>query len=377
MLRLAETFRTGVAWESSRVRLSPLTAGIQVRLRRPTSARPLDWSDDARVRVSLVETLDGVERIASSIYTGGRRQQRDGTPIPFAAFLLNPTRQARTDGRKRVVERDGKGYLQLTRLGELAAAYHVTVRVELLGGLASFDLELDTVDGEPPTVLHHHSVAFDSATDAQDVTGDGVISLTHDPTGTDNLAAFAGGGNSGSAGRAGSSTYNGVAMTEQWDGAFDTFYAHAGYTKASIPSTSVSVVNTLAGGCDEHFFGVMAFTGVDQTTPAGTPVTTTGVSGTANTVTDTVSDAVAGDVVVDNLYVNSVTTVAAGADQTQRNVETIAGAITGAQSTQDGSVSPAAMSWSWSGTQSFGHGAITMKQAAVGGGDTLWAQSVM
>lgn len=338
--------------------LAATTASITLRLRRPTTGNPLAWDSATVIRLSIIETVDGVDYVHSSQATGGTRSRR-GSPVAEVTKTITPQVSARTDGGRTEFVQGGKTFLQLTRRGEMAkSAYTVRARFELLQGTAAtLDLlGMEVTEAPAPTIEYHHSVAFDSAIDAQDTSTDGVITLTIDPTGTAQLAAFAGSGNSsGGGGRLGSTTYNGVAMDEKWDEVFNTLYGHAGYVLAGIPSTSVNVVNTLAAAPDEHAFGVMVFTGVDQTTPAGTAAFSNG-SGT--TMSNTVTDALTAGMVVDNLYCESSPTM--GADQTTQNTENIGGFTFFRQSTQAASVVPATMSWTQA-SDTWGHGAIALR----------------
>ena len=201
------------------------------------------------------------------------------------------------------------------------------------------------------------TVIFDAATDGQEAAGDGVITISHTATGTD-LAAFAGGGISTVATSA--TTYDGVSMTELWDGlwSFADSEAHCGYALAAIPSGTKNVVNTFTGGTPNlHAFGVVTFTGVNQTTPVGTAVATKGQSATP---ASTVADADSNDLVVDSTFIDcNGTTPTIGADQTLRNSEDIGITRNFRQSTQPGSAGGV---MSWTITSNFwAHGAVAFK----------------
>jgi len=113
--------------------------------------------------------------------------------------------------------------------------------------------------------------------------------------------------------------------------------------KTAPDVVSATVVVTVGGTCSELAANALSAYGVDQTTPLGTAVSSEGGGATA---TVTVSDAGNDDLIYDVLYASgtSVTGVA-GADQTERANNTIAGAGNRIlASTQPGSTDDV-MSW--------------------------------
>lgn len=217
------------------------------------------------------------------------------------------------------------------------------------------------------------AVAFDAATVVLETSGDGVVSLTHTSTGT-NRAVFAGnhGAIAGTAPASTSITYGGTGMTEMWDFQHDTSWGQAGYRLAGQATGAQTVTSTLAAAVDDHFLGVISMTGVDQTTPVGTPVTNSATSATSRSAT--VTDAAADDLIVDQLgeYWASGGAPTVGADQTVRNSSGGSGVSLHdyfRQSTQPGTADDV-MSWSWTGATQCSIGAVAFKAAGGGGGRT-------
>lgn len=341
--------------------IGPLTEHLEIRLRRPTTLIPLStWDATSTMQVGIVVTVDGVEHRAMGRATGGIRQ---GGPTngeipeyvlqyaPSWGFFGGPTAPAQ-------------------RLGQTAAmSYTAHVELTLLSGSgATTELAVESTEAPAPMVAYHSSVAFDAATGAVESSGDGVLSLTHTPSGSSNLGAF------GAVSydvfptiRSTSCSYGGTNMTEVWDAnlpASDVANT-AGYHwpgGATLPSGAQSVVSTLAGSpSDNHFLHVLTMTEVHQTTPVGTPVTG---SGSTSPATVTVGSVGADDLVVDSVYCIDQTPTA-GADQTQRsNQAGVFGAVSKASS-QLGSAG-GVMSWTFTNTL-WNLGAIAFKPAAAGG----------
>lgn len=324
--------------------LAPLTDAITIRLQRPTTTQPRRWALEGRCQVSAVVTVDGQEHRCTVTRTGGLRRvgrrDRDASvlrlQLPWGFF-------GRRGGRP-------------TRVGEGAAEF--TCRVELLrlaGELETW-LDVEATEAPAPAVAFHSSVAFESALDAQDVSGDGSITLNVTPSGSD-TAIFVGAGNSsGSGGSLGSTTYAGAAMTEAWDAIFASNLAHAGYYKCPITGGAQNVINTCTGP-DEHAVGAILLSGVHQSTPVGTPVASSGSSATPS---NTVTGMVTGDLVLDSMYANG-SSGTAGANQTERCTEGVGGFTIFKMSTQAG-VDGGVMSWTIT-SAAWGHGAVAFLQA--------------
>lgn len=193
-------------------------------------------------------------------------------------------------------------------------------------------------------------VAFDAATDVIELTGDGVVSLTHTCAGA-NRAVFAGvhwhhaGGGSG----AGTLTYGGSAMTQIWNVPADASLQqqNAGFqltgqsTGAQTVTSDVETVEPL-----RHFLGVISMTGVHQTLPVGTEAS---ASGTESPIAVTVGSVGADDLVIDNVFLFGDLFLTIGENQTLANEEDTAVEIDFRQSYQDGA-DGGVMSWTFSGT---------------------------
>lgn len=212
------------------------------------------------------------------------------------------------------------------------------------------------------------AVAFDAATSVKEENGDGVVSLTHTASGA-NRAAFAGvGSTTGGSTTSTSVTYNAVAMTELWDFVQSSTILNAGYVSASEPPTGAqTVTSTLASlpASQDHLFGVITMTGVDQTTPVGTAAT---AGGTTSPATVTVGSVGVDDLVVDNLATSQGDDVApvVGADQTSQWSQD--GNFTGSfgnGSTQPGTAG-GVMSWTFN-NRTWAIGAVAFKPIAGGG----------
>lgn len=344
---------TATPFVSAPIDLPVQTATITLRLRLSTLALPLAWAATGLVGVALLVTIDGVtRRLVTGRVRGGLHSGVTGDPLTHYVLAVSPT-WGFFAGRDQPPQ----------RLGETRrTSYTVQVELTRLAGSVVTELEVSGTEAPAPAVAFHSSVAFDAATDAQEIAGDGVITISHTPAGSSNLAAFAGGGSfTGAGGLAGAATYDGAAMTELWDGlGSDADFSHAGYRLAGIPTGAKNVVNTLAGSPDFHAFGVVTFTGVDQTTPVGTAVTATG---TVSPATVTVGSVGADDLVVDSVFIYSAdVTPTIGADQTLRNSEDMAAVLAFRQSTQP-DVAGDVMSWTINGGIAWLHGAVAFKPA--------------
>lgn len=254
------------------------------------------------------------------------------------------------------------------RLGEGKTTVSGRIDVERVGGNIDTEVTLIIETDSAPSMAFHSSAAFDTATDAQELTGDGVLSLSHTAGGSDR-GAFGGVAWTAGASSSTSLTYGGTGMTEVWDVTDGTFYFTAGYHwpgGSTLPTGSQTATSTVNTTPDDHTLTINSMTGVHQTTPVGTQQTATGGS-TSQTVT--VGSVGADDLVVDHLLVTDPTGITIGADQTQRSTEATAGHSM-YNSTQLGS-SGGVMSWSWTNNAINILGAIAFKPVAAGGAALL------
>lgn len=341
------------AFKSEMVALDPQTDVITLRLARPTTLNPRAWGSSDRLRVSLVVTVDGVEHRCTGQASGGVRTR---AAVEQGEYILSyqPTWGwfgART-GRTR-------------RLGETRqSTYTAHVEIELLAGvLVETEIEVTSTESPAPDRPFHSSVAFDAATSAIEFTGDGTLSLTHTSTGSDR-AVFAGVGATGGASM--SVTYGGAGMTELWDLSAPNTFTGAGNRLAGQATGAQTVTSTVAGDSGNHALGVISMTGVDQTTPVGAVVTT---SGNAFSASVTVLSVGTDDMVVDSIA-SGWGEHTPGADQTERYARG-AGFLEIAGDTQPGSAG-GVMSHSTDGgspnffSDDFILGAVAFKAAAGG-----------
>lgn len=354
--------------QSPTVNLDRLTSAITVKLRRPTTAQPLNWNANSTVRVSLVFIVDGVEYRCVGHVTGGFRYADpplNTIAIPEYRLTYNPTvlfsDKAREYIKTATPDRDGfYNDVPLTRLGELGSTVQGYLLLERVRGTINTVVTVAaTMEAPAPTVRTKNSVAFDAVSQADETAGDGVLSVSHTSSGS-NRAVFAGSSNSfGAAHTSASMTYGGTGMTEMWDLDFNVF-GNAGYRLAGQATGVQTVTSTLdANDVADHALGVVSMTGVDQTSPVGTPASATGSSGTASV---TVGSVGADDLVVDQVVWNA-STPTIGADQTQRySVDGGGGFLITRGSTQPGTAG-GVMSWTASSSD-WGIGAVAFKPAA-------------
>ena len=339
--------------ETTKVALSAQTSTVRVRLKRPTTGDlTVIWGDTSTLEIVLEVDLNGELFRAVGRATGGIRPAPHGGEsavselsytLPWGYF----------------------GEATTKRLGERAVitTYTGLVRIALVAGPAvTTELLLaESEDAPVPVMARHNSVAFDIASDISEQSMDGVATLTHTPSGSSNLAAFAGVGATDDGGDPITSTsvvYAGTTMTELWDLAVGSDHVAAGYSLANnaVPASAQTVTSTVSGGAFFHVLGVVTMTGVDQTTPVGTAVTTT------TTQSVTVGTVGADDLVVDALYTVAEGTVTAGASQTERYRESRDALYYGVGSTQPGA-DGGVMSWTVNDVIVRGLGGVAFKPA--------------
>jgi len=351
--------------KSPTVNLDPLTSAITVKLQRPTTAQPLSWTAAGRLRVMIVLIVDGVEYPCIGTTSGGIRLGKDGVELNEYVLTYKPTVLF---GQKSLdylatAQKDGEGFyndVPLMRIGETGTTVQGYLLLERISGTINTTVTVAaTTEGPAPTIRHKNSIAFDAATDAQEVSGDGVISLTHTSSGSDR-AWFCGSG-AWTGGLGTSCTYNGVGGTELWDINGNPYW-NAGYYGVGQATGAQTVTFTMASAGSHHAIGVISLTGVDQTTPVGTPATANGVTGT---ISVTVGSVGATDYLIDNAFSEDPTPPTVGADQTLRNSEIMSSDTALLQSTQSGA-SGGVMSWSGAALTWY-TGAVAFKEAAGGG----------
>jgi len=346
------------------VPVDPQTDVLEIRLRRPTTTAPLAWAATGVCRVSLILAVDGQEYRAVGQVSGGIRVDQSGEVseyrLAYRVPLFDP------GGAFTVV--DGRRLRSARRIGEGRTTVEARVLLERVRGTINTEIVLAaTTESPPPLIAVHNSVAFDTSTGAQEVSGDGVLSLSHTSAGSDR-AVFAGVGWNTGGGASGSTsaTYGGSGMTELWDFglAASANDQSAGYYLAGQATGAQTVTSDLETTEPlRHILFVISMTGVHQTTPVGTAVT---ADGTASPATVTVASVGADDLVVDDLYVSSPAGPTIGADQTLREAEDVGGNHY-RSSTQPGTAG-GVMSWTFSTPDFWGIGAVAFKPAAAAAG---------
>jgi hypothetical protein len=169
-------------------------------------------------------------------------------------------------------------------------------------------------------------------------------------------------------------TYNGVAMTQLKTlmagiATDEVWYLIAPATGAHNVVVTFTNVNPLEAPSTTAVAGSISWTGVDQVTPLGTPVTATATS-TAPSVT--LTGVSASNFVFDSLDVASAgstqPTITVNASQIQRWQTKVGGAgsrIAGAGSTKASAVGSVTMSWTLSASRTWGTIAVEVLQVSV------------
>ena len=172
-----------------------------------------------------------------------------------------------------------------------------------------------------------------------------------------------------------SATYGGNAMASVGNVTNAAGYNSAVTGKAEIfryiaPSTSSQTVAvTFSAGGNFGAAGSVSYTGVDQTTPDGTPVTATG-TGTSASVT--VTDATTGDMVSDAISADEGSGALTGS-QTERIDNSGGGGYRGAAQDAAGAAS-VVMSWTIAVSRGYAQVAAAIFQASGGGATNLTLQ---
>lgn len=416
--------------------IDPLTATIETRLRRTTTAAPRAWSATGRCNITIVITADGIEQRFTGSRRGGILKERDGTTDVIESIqTVTPT-----------FGFFGTRSAQMRRLGQRATVYTVHVEIDRIAGSVNTLLDFSTTiagaplsaaltdaitdttpgPGEWMAVSHgtrefasagigwigdteqfswtdktsthllirsrgargstavshqageivwHKSVVHDTATAAEEDSGDGTISLSHTAGGTTNrcVLAFVGGSVNSGVRHSGPPTYGGTAMTEQWD-AFDnasTGNLNAGNALAigatlTGAQTVTSTLTGTGGTLSYHTLAVVSTTDTDQTTPVGTPVFNAEDTPDATSPFGlTVTGAGADDLIYDHLQFAAGGAPTIGANQTATLTHDNAGGSRYMRvSRQAGSLGT---SMDWTGTGTAMYGAIAVKPSVAGG----------
>lgn len=188
---------------------------------------------------------------------------------------------------------------------------------------------------------------------------------THTPVGTPNYVEIAVGWETTPT--INTITYGGNAMTLVDSQNNNTDGVQCAIYGLVSPPSGAQTCQIIWSGNVNYAARCTSYTGVDTTTPRGTPVKQ---SFSAQTSSSLDAGAATGDLVSDVIVINNRTnTLTVGADQTQRSNETSNGGspgVTGAGSTEAGATTTT-MSWSISGSSNGAHVAAAIKAS---GGST-------
>lgn len=217
---------------------------------------------------------------------------------------------------------------------------------------------------------------YDLLTETENGTVGTSVSFSHTTTGT-NLALIVVPSRDNASTDTTTCTYNSVSMTQ----VAEVEGANTQYTTAFIlvnPATGAHTVACSWATNAEHITYAISYTGVDQTTPNGTPVTS---GGAATSETDDVTSGVE-DLVVDFMGVNTSVTLAEGAGQTARGTETQDTSGQAFGSSEEAGGTTVTMSWTWGGgSQRTAHISFNLKAVAAAGAattpNTIWKSGIL
>ena len=321
--------------------IDPLAEKIIVKLKRPTTANPLNWDESSTTKVNIVVDLNGTEYRTTGQARGGIHS-RNGVESEYysLSYTLPWGFFGAMGGRTK-------------RLGETELGnYTAKVELELLSGSIETFVELHYDIAPAPDVLFHNSAAFDNTSSATENDGDGVVSLTHTSAGNDRaiLAVTT----VADAPSSCAITYGGTGMDERW---FETVDGEFWFWEGATDTGQATGAQTVTANCPggdyfSHHLGVVSLTGVDQTTPTGTIAEN---DGTNNSPTVTASGVASDDLIIDALFTDYNGTITVGADQIQRVSEVGEGFENFRMSTQSGT-DGGVMSWSLGGSSEYGFG---------------------
>lgn len=346
---------------TQRITLASQTESIALRIKRPTT---LDTSavfgEGSRLALRVAIRRDAEDFQIFGATTGGVRTDRRGVDI--GEYVLSYTLPWGFFGSREGLPR---------RLGEGSTTFDVLLELLLGGDPIDTQWIVEANEATAVAVPFHSSVAFDAASSAQEVSGDGTITFSHTAAGSNRAAFLASGGEStGVMDAAATLTYAGNASTAAFSIFQLPFNSQANTARyvleASVPTGAQTVSASFGESCNYQGAGCISLTGVDQTTPVGTPQTTNASTGTTPsvTVTGTTSDGVLCDSM--SGFVQNGVNPTAGANQTKRwslQQPSNSGFFVGStQLASDGGV----MSWSKDSNYEYSLGAIEFKAAAGG-----------
>ena len=199
--------------------------------------------------------------------------------------------------------------------------------------------------------------------------GGGSLTISHTTSGTDRLMLVGVPIALGSGESVSSVTYNGDALTFEGAAQGPGNDSRIEIWSRVAPDTGTHdvVVNLSSSGHDGASAGVATFTGVDQATPLGTFASDSGSGGSASfNVSSAVGDLVFGVVAVDD---GTDYNLVPGGGQAE-HWDLDSGELNSSGTTEDGAAS-VSTSWTWSGSDDFAAGGISVKAAAGGCGTAV------
>lgn len=352
---------------SPAVTLDPKTSVVRLRVRRPTSMGPaINWADDVVAQIACVVELDGVAYRATWTERGGVLTGRDGQEhTEWVAYWELPVGFF---GAGEGLDRSQWPTLKARRWGETAkGGFRAWAEIALTGGGLSSEIQVEADAEDAPSWEFHHSIAYDTQTSAGANSGT-TVSVSFTAGAGSNRAAVVVMGTDRSGFVSGHTVTYGSAspsVARRWnvnDGLYSRSTADV-FIDTEIGSGAKTVQGVAAESVDGGIaLAVLSFSGVDQTTPAGTAVTAVSNSGGNPSVT--VGSVNATDMLVDGWGSWSTgTTPTPGASQTQR-VGRADGSWRLNASTQSGA-DGGVMSYTLGGGEYSG-GAVALKEAAGG-----------
>jgi hypothetical protein len=159
---------------------------------------------------------------------------------------------------------------------------------------------------------------------------------------------------------------SGVAMTLGWSDTYETYFRNSGYYTIN-PAASAVVCATAANASQYGMYiAAIAFSGVDQTTPLGTPVTGSTAAGATFSASPT---SAANDLVIDNYFGNADTVTPNQGNTMETEQEDFVADDTGGVSSKAGASGSVTIGHSRTNT-AFGIGlvAVSIKNDGSGGG---------
>ena len=165
-------------------------------------------------------------------------------------------------------------------------------------------------------------------------------------------------------------TYGGQTPVLIEDGGTDPFEPALwlSYVIPSAPGTQTIDV-TFGVNCARCALGAVAFTGVHQPTPVGTPVAV--ATGTTNTHTASVTDAVATGMIVDWILVSGVNILVDSGQTLLFEIEDWDGVFNSVGMSTKTGIGTVAMTWTTPDDQDGGHIAVALLPAEGGGGNVV------